>query len=196
MDSREECLTSLPPYSEETREEFEKLWMKLQPKLQRIALNIVRNSDDTSDIIQEAYLRAVKGYGTFKKKDFFDAWVIRIVHHIFVDLVRSRSVLVRNTFSLDAFRYTDDSGEANWEIPDTAALSPQEQLERQVHKEYVHNALSHITHRYRIPLLLFYMKGCSYEEIADILTIPLGTVKSRIYRGRRLLRIAMDNWED
>ena len=145
--------------------------------------------DDAEDLAQEVFVQAFKGIRSFRNDADFGTWLHRIAVNQWINFYRrSRKVV---TFSLDAPLNTSD-GEVNRELAATEE-SPLEKVERSELNALVGNALNRLLPEFRTVLLLREVEGYNYEEIATMLGCSLGTVKSRINRGRKALKIELEN---
>jgi RNA polymerase sigma-70 factor, ECF subfamily len=155
---------------------FEEIVLPYLGAAYNLARWLTGNSDDAQDVVQESYLRALKSFHTFRPGAEGRAWLLKIVRNTcFSWLRRNRSV--------HSAILNDD------ERHDPAAISPDPEaaLIEQADVELVRRALEDLRVEYREVILLRELEGFSYREIADILSLPLGTVMSRLSRGRKEL---------
>jgi RNA polymerase sigma-70 factor (ECF subfamily) len=144
--------------------------------LYNVAYRLTGNDDDAYDLVQEALLRVRKGLETYQPGSM-EAWLSRIVTNVFLDEVRRRRRRPVEALPEDPERLLPSSpgaDEATESLPDD-----------------VQAALRRLPEDFRTAVVLCDVVGLSYEEIADALSVPVGTVRSRIHRGRRLLRVAL-----
>ncbi|HEV8624901.1 MAG TPA: sigma-70 family RNA polymerase sigma factor [Acidimicrobiia bacterium] len=144
--------------------------------LYNVAYRLTGNDDDAYDLVQEALLRVRKGLETYQPGSM-EAWLSRIVTNVFLDEVRRRRRRPVEALPEDPERLLPSSpgaDEATESLPDD-----------------VQAALRRLPEDFRTAVVLCDVVGLSYEEIADALSVPVGTVRSRIHRGRRLLRAAL-----
>jgi RNA polymerase sigma-70 factor (ECF subfamily) len=144
--------------------------------LYNVAYRLTGNDDDAYDLVQEALLRVRKGLETYQPGSM-EAWLSRIVTNVFLDEVRRRRRRPVEALPEDPERLLPSSpgaDEATDSLPDD-----------------VQAALRRLPEDFRMAVVLCDVVGLSYEEIADALSVPVGTVRSRIHRGRRLLRAAL-----
>ncbi len=161
---------------------FEELVLEYEKKVYNVALRILGNSEDAADMTQEAFIKAFNSLSGFRGDSKFSVWLTRIVSNLCLDFLRSRSR--RPTVSLSV---EDDEGDdVQLDIADVSQ-SPELLLERSLTRESVRRGLKALPEDYREILLLREIQGLSYDEIADALNIEVGTVKSRIFRGRKKL---------
>jgi RNA polymerase sigma-70 factor (ECF subfamily) len=172
------------------RERFERDVLPLLPSLYGAALRMTRNPSDAEDLVQDTYLRAFRGFGGFQEGTNLKAWLYRILTNNFINTYRKKQ---RQPQIVDG---PDDIDE--WYLFDKlGAQSVQESAEDQVLDRLpdtdVKEALESLSENFRIPVLLADVEGFSYKEIADIMETPIGTVMSRLHRGRKALEKAL--WE-
>lgn len=161
---------------------FGLLATKYQDRVYNLALPIVGNVDDAMDVAQETFLQALSHLGSFRRSSRFYTWLYRIAYNCAVGRLRRR----KRTVSVDAV--VDEYGEtfeANVEAPDArASLSDDARL--------LKIALDKLPLEYRAPLILREIEGANYEQIAETLDIPVGTVRSRLHRARASLRVSLE----
>jgi RNA polymerase sigma-70 factor, ECF subfamily len=184
------------PAREETEEErrarFERDAMPLMPQLYSAALRLTRNPADAEDLVQEAYLRAYRGFGGFTEGTNLKAWLYRILTNTFINAYRKRQrqpITVLEEEIPDWYLY--DRLTENGGSRDTASAEAQV-LER-MPDEDVQAALDALPEAFRMAVWLADVEGFSDREIAQILGIPIGTVMSRLHRGRKSLEKML--WE-
>ncbi|HVS64528.1 MAG TPA: sigma-70 family RNA polymerase sigma factor [Thermoanaerobaculia bacterium] len=169
--------------------DFEAAAMPFLDSLYNTAYRMARNAEDAEDLVQEAYLKAYKYYDKFQEGTNFKAWLFKILKNTFINKYRKQ----QQQPVLAAFEEIEESFESQLRnggrvsgIPD-----PEEELLEHVLDEHVQQALADLPDDYRMVVLLADLEDFSYKEIAEILDIPVGTVMSRLYRGRRMLESAM-----
>ncbi len=163
-------------------EAFEDLVRAHEKTVYNLALRMTGDAQDAEDMAQEAFLKAYRSLGDFRGESKFSVWLYRIVSNVCLDFLRRRSR--RPSVSLTA---EDEEGEEQqWDVPDER-LSPERLLEQKLTREAVQAGLRELPEEQRAILLLREIKGLSYEEIGEILSLEPGTVKSRIFRARKRL---------
>ena len=178
------------PNAEGSHAEFEKLIERTQRQAYNIAYRMTGNRDDAEDLTQEAYLRAYRSFGTYNRQMPFESWFFRILSNLFIDLLRRRPK--QKPLSLDQ-PMGDEESEENLllQLPDENS-NPERNLMEHVMDERLQSALSVLPEAFRVAVLLCDVEDKSYEEIAQIMGSSIGTVRSRIHRGRLMLRRVMD----
>jgi len=178
-----------PPDDPALRERFERDALPLLGQLYPAALRLTRNPSDAEDLVQETYLRAYRGFSGFKQGTNLRAWMYRILTNTYINTYRKKQrepVTVADDDVEDWYLY-QRLGESGVEASAETTV-----LER-IPDEDVQRALEAIPEGFRLAVLLADVEGFSYKETAEILDIPMGTVMSRLHRGRRALEKAL--WE-
>lgn len=167
---------------------FEDTAMPFVDGLYNTAYRMTRNSEDAEDLVQETYLKAYRYYDKFTEGTNFKAWLFRILKNTFINSYRKRqSEPLRS-----AFDDIEDAYETQIRADARSGIrSPEENILEDVLDEDVQRALDELPEDYRMVVLLADLEGFSYQEIADILEVPPGTVMSRLYRARRRLEEKM-----
>jgi RNA polymerase sigma-70 factor (ECF subfamily) len=158
--------------------EFERLAMPLVNSAYNLARWLARNDHEAEDLVQETYLKAFRNFRSFQPGTNFQAWLYRILRNTFLN---SRTGLTAaSTVSLES----DEKG------PDLAVecVTPETILMRHLNFEQIQRAIDDLQIIYRETLLLCDVEEMSYREISEILSIPIGTVMSRLARGRKAVR--------
>jgi len=172
------------------RAAFEELLKPCYRQLYSSALGFTQNPDDAEDLLQEAIVRAYSAFHQFEPGTNFRAWLFRILTNTYINEYR------RKQRSPDWIAYEDITYEAeaqaSREVP--ALDLPEEALLRQVLDEEVEAALQALPDEFRIVVILSDLQGFSYQEISDLLRIPIGTVRSRLFRGRRQLQRRLEEY--
>ena len=161
---------------------FETLVLEYEKNVYNIALRMTGNSEDAADMTQEAFIKAYNSLQSFRGDSKFSGWLYRIVSNVCLDFLRSKNR--RPTVSLSV---EDDDGEdAQLDVADESQ-SPELLLDRKLTRDSVRRGLDSLPPDYRQILLLREIQGLSYDEIAQALSLEVGTVKSRIFRARKRL---------
>ena len=171
--------------------EFDELVKRTHRQAYNIAYRLSGNHADAEDITQEAYLRAFRFFDRYNRQMPFENWLYRIISNVFIDEVRKRPKV--KLHSLDQpLDNGADSGEICFEIPDSKH-DPEEIAMRTTLGEPLQAALNSLPKEFRITVILADVEGLSYEEIAEVMGCSLGTVRSRLHRGRKSLRNKLQN---
>jgi RNA polymerase sigma-70 factor (ECF subfamily) len=166
------------------QESFEVEAMGFVDALYNTALRMTRNAQDAEDLVQEAYLKAYKNFDKFEAGTNLKAWLFKIMKNTFINNYRKQQSIPPQSDFADI----EDSFENQVSEEVTRQIkNPEQELLEGVLDEHVQQALDELPEDYRLVITLADLEGFSYKEIAEILEIPLGTVMSRLYRGRRLL---------
>ncbi len=168
---------------------FEELVLLHQQFVFNLALRILCDPQEAQDLSQEAFLRAWQGLARFRRKARFRTWLYRIV----VNLCYNRLPRLRKDLLAGDI---DDDEQAGLDLVSTAFADPQESLEQQARIDFIHARVQALPEGYRLMVMLRFVRDCSYEEIAEIMDLPLGTVKTGLFRARRKLREALDRYEE
>ena len=161
--------------------------MGLMPSLYAAALRMTRNPADAEDLVQETYLRAYRGFGGFEEGTNLKAWLYRILTNTYINSYRAKKRRPDETDLDDVedlYLYRRIGG---LEAAMAGRSAEDELLERFTDAE-VKEALESLPENFRMAVLLADVEGFSYKEIAEILDIPIGTVMSRLHRGRKALQ--------
>jgi RNA polymerase sigma-70 factor (ECF subfamily) len=164
--------------------------MEFMPALYTAALRMTRNPAEAEDLVQETYLKAYRAFGSFEQGTNLKAWLYKILTNTFINAYRSRRRRPEQTEIEDVedlYMYRRLGGlEAA-----TAGRSAEEEVLDHFTDSDVKEALESLPESFRMTVLLADVEGFSYREIADIMEIPIGTVMSRLHRGRRALQKAL-----
>ncbi|MDE3204165.1 MAG: sigma-70 family RNA polymerase sigma factor [Acidobacteriota bacterium] len=164
--------------------------MEYMGSLYSAALRMTRNPSDAEDLVQETYLKAFRAFGSFQEGTNLKAWLYRILTNTFINSYRARRRRPEQTEldeGEDLYLYRRLGGlEAV-----TAGRSAEEEVLDHFTESDVKEAVESLPEQFRMAVLLADVEGFSYKEIADILDVPIGTVMSRLHRGRRALQKAL-----
>jgi RNA polymerase sigma-70 factor, ECF subfamily len=169
---------------------FELLLVPLLDSAYGAALRLTRNAADAEDLVQEAAVQACRGFRTFEPGTNFRGWFFRILTNCFYSTYRKSkregtSVELEEVPDLYLFTQTAALGlHAENQDPAGALLD-------RLDTEAVSQAIEALPEEYRVAAVLYFLQDCPYLEIAQILDVPVGTVRSRLHRGRRLLQKAL-----
>ncbi len=172
------------------RKEFEEIAMAYVDSLYNMALRLVFNKEEAEDLVQETYLKAYRFFDTFQKGTNIKAWLFKILRNTFINKYRK-------TASMPGEIFIEDFESVNTNIPyaqETKATELADTLESKytdlshLMDDDVKRALESLPLEYREAILFSDVEELSYKDISEITNVPIGTVKSRLNRGRRLLQ--------
>jgi RNA polymerase sigma-70 factor (ECF subfamily) len=170
------------------RDEFERLLSPHASSLYNAALRLARDPDDASDLFQEAVLRAFRNFGSFRERipggQAFRSWMYRILTNCYINEYHRQGRRTK-TVSMDA-----TEGKSVADVPDThrsPALAAMDNWEF----ETIVRAIQNLPEEYRKALIFVDLQDLTYQEAAEALSVPIGTVRSRVSRGRAELRLRL-----
>lgn len=170
------------PEAQPPTDEFEALTLAWLPDVRRYALRLTGDPADADDLVQTTYLNAFKGWRTFRPGSDVRRWLFAICRNAFLrDRARQSRFVATEDADLDALLAARAA--SGHETPGTV-----EALERLDLPDAIDAAIRKLPEAYRIAVLMVDAEGLSYEEAAEAAGIPIGTIRSRLYRGRRLLQ--------
>lgn len=168
----------------ENRRSFEREALPHMDALYRTALRMTKNENDAEDLVQETFAKAYRFWDKFEKGTNARAWLFKIMTNIFINEYRSKS---RAPVSVNV-----DDIDDNFLYGQLAATGPSDDPEKQffakIFDDDVKKAIEDLPDDFRMVVILSFLEGFSYQEIAEICDLQLGTVKSRLHRGRKLLQ--------
>jgi RNA polymerase sigma-70 factor (ECF subfamily) len=167
--------------------DFERDAMGFARQLYSAAMRMTRNPSDAEDLVQETYLKAYWAYGTFQEGTNLKAWLYRILTNTFINKYRKDSK--RPTEAdlgtvEDLYLYRRIGSEESAE----ASRTTEDRVLDALVESDIKSAVENLPENFRIPVLLADLEGFSYKEIAEILDVPIGTVMSRLHRGRKAMQ--------
>jgi RNA polymerase sigma-70 factor (ECF subfamily) len=172
-----------PTDNEDLRKRFEAEALPLLPGMYSAAYRLTRNAADAEDLIQETFLRAYRAYHQFEPGTNLKAWLYRILTNSFINSYRKKQrepQTVSDEEVQDWYLYSKMAEEGMEPSAEAAVLES-------LPDEDVQEALSSLPEQFRMAVLLADVEGFSYKEIAEIMGVPIGTVMSRLHRGRKAL---------
>lgn len=175
-----ECLAGRTPA-------FGELIRRHQDRLFNAVLRVVDNNEDAADVVQEAFLNAYQSLNSFKGDSEFFTWLYRIAFNAAISLRRKRKAIV-SIDGLPEDKSVDPVDPSEYSQPGTA-------LERLEEDAQLASALRRLSPEHRAILVLKDLEGQKYEDIAAVLDVPIGTVRSRLHRARMELRELLEHQE-
>jgi len=161
---------------------FEELIRKTYKQAYGLAFRLTGNAAEAEDLVQESLIRAFRFFNRYDQSLPFTSWLYRIMTNAHIDSVRRKGRL-----KVTSLEQSGSEGTATWDFPDFDAAPDKMMMERSLN-EPVQNALGAMNAEFRTAVLLADVEGMAYEEIAEIMKTSVGTVRSRIHRGRKQLR--------
>jgi RNA polymerase sigma-70 factor, ECF subfamily len=163
---------------------FGQLVQKYQDRLYNTVVHVVGNAEDAKDAVQETFVQAFLKLESFHGASAFYTWLYRIAFNVAVTHRRKRGAMR----SAEQTALADGHLRGSVEAPGERGDGPSERMEREERCQQVRDAISQLPEEHRVVLVLREMDGCCYETIAEILDLPVGTVRSRLHRARMQLR--------
>jgi RNA polymerase sigma-70 factor (ECF subfamily) len=170
-----------------TRWDFESTALPYRDQLYKTALRMTRSVEETEDLLQETYLKAYSHYDRFEEGTNLKAWLFRIMKNTYINWYRKR----RNRplhLEFDELQEGFETDALNSQVEEA---SPEAMLMSDEVDSEVRSALLSLPHNYKMAVLMVDLQGLTYQEVADILAVPVGTVMSRLYRGRKKMERAL-----
>jgi len=155
-------------------EEFENAVLEYEDQLFRVALRVIKNHSQAEDLVQETYLQAWHSFNRFEPGTNIRAWLFKIMFNTLHNQLRSQRLQIV---------------QAEETIAETVAYDPP--TPPRLTDEDVLAELEKLPRDYQIPVVLVDIEGFTYKELADALNVPIGTVMSRLHRGRKMLRMGL-----
>ena len=155
---------------------FGEILSRYQAKITRYARKFLKDPKDAEDVVQEAFIKAYRNIRSFDPDRKFSSWLYRIAHNEAINFLKKRKIETLPLFDLDVL------------FPHLAREEHFSQTDAREIKELIDLSIDQLDLRYREPLVLYYIEGFDYKEIAEILHVPIPTVGVRLARGRKILR--------
>jgi RNA polymerase sigma-70 factor (ECF subfamily) len=166
------------------------VWLikKYRGPIQNLIYKMVHEKSDIEDLVQEAFIKAFNSLKNYNQEFAFSTWIYRIAINNTIDYLRKRKL---NTFSIDSDE-TDDEEKPKFEIPDTT-YSADANIILEQRQKIINDAINSLPEKYKKIIELRHKEELSYEEISEILNLPIGTVKAHLFRARELLNKYLKN---
>jgi RNA polymerase sigma-70 factor (ECF subfamily) len=176
------------------REAYRVLVERYQRRVFHLAYSLVRNREDAADISQEVFVKVYLRLDTFKGDSNFATWLFRIASNLAIDLIRRRGTNAPVEFEEGAAATLEGSELHGSGIAAQLEANPQRHTLRRELREKLEEALSRLPEKHRAILLLREVEGLSYEQIAEALEIPAGTVMSRLFHARAKMQKLLSDY--
>ncbi len=151
--------------------------------VRRLCRSFARNWSDADDLAQEALVKVFRSLHSYRGESSFSTWLYRVTRNSCIDWYRSKMARAR-----------EQEGNDFVDVPEESQRGQQQLLERQERIDLLRGAIGQLDPKYRVVLVLFDLEGLSYEEVAEIEQVPIGTVRSRLSRARaQLSEILLQN---
>lgn len=162
----------------EKRREFEELALQHMDSLYSVALRMTKNVSEAQDLVQDAYLRAYRFFDRFERGTNFKAWLFKILKNVYInkyrkELRKPQMVDISSVEALNSLR---------------GLTTPEDEIFNKLLDDDVTRAMDALPEDFRLAIMMADLQGFAYKDIAEILECPIGTVMSRLHRGRKLLK--------
>jgi RNA polymerase sigma-70 factor, ECF subfamily len=171
---------------------FDSLIRKHEKRAYQYAFRLTSNPEEAGDVVADAFVRVYSALGNFKGNSAFTTWLYRILTNCFLDMRKKERS--RPTTSLEAALQTED-GDVERQVEDSGP-TPHLQAERRERERAVESAVDNLPEYQKAMITMYHAEMLSYEEIAEALDLPIGTVKSRLNRARLSLRELLQKDEE
>lgn len=170
---------------EDDSEAFDEIVRQYKDGIYNYILRMISNRDDAEDLALEVFVRAFASIKNFRRDSNLRTWLYRIATNLCIDKYRRYGIERKMLVPLE--REDNDGESSPMELPDTS-FEPERLFDQKELKDQVHRAIAKLPDKLRAPILMYDMEGMPYEQIAETLGCPIGTVKSRIFKARTQLR--------
>lgn len=169
--------------SQGDRRAFSELVEMYKDKMYHLGYRMLGNAQEAEDVVQETFLRVYTNLHKYDDTQKFSTWIYRIATNLCIDRLRKK----KNVYSLDA-EMTDGDGNDFYSLLPSEEETPEEQLVLTETQQRIRRAIEDLPEKYKSVVILKYLHDQSLQEIADVLNMPVTTVKTRVHRGREFLR--------
>jgi RNA polymerase sigma-70 factor (ECF subfamily) len=161
---------------------FERLVARYQNKVMGYAARMLSDRDEAEDVAQEVFIKAFRSLESFRGESSFSTWIYRIATNLCIDRLRAKKRRPQSAYSLDE-PFDKDEDKGGRELPDLST-EPTRSIEREELRAKVREVMAEMPEKMRAVLIMCDMQGMPYEDIAKVLDVPIGTVKSRLFHAR------------
>lgn len=161
---------------------FSRLRQKYHDAIFNLIYRMIREKDEVEDLTQEAFIKAFASLATFNSEYAFSTWLYKIATNNCIDYIRRKKL---QTFSIDKPIESKES-DFSFELPDST-YAPDKEMILSQRKKFLDDAINSLPQKYRQVIIMRHQEELEYQEIAQILKLPLGTVKAHIFRAREML---------
>ena len=173
-------------------EAMERLIIKYQDRVYNVILKMCQNHDDAAELAQDTFVKVIEKIDSFQGRSGFYTWVFRIAVNLTMNFCSRRGRLSFESIEIDTGEYQQAKNQLRQYLADDGSPDPAVIAEKKELCRLVEGALARLDEAQRAVIILRDIEGMSYEQIANVLDIELGTVKSRLSRARSFLREILD----
>lgn len=177
--------------TDEQKKRFEEIAFEFMDSLYSTALRMTRNTAEAEDLVQDTYLRAYRFFGKFEEGTNFKAWIFKILTNTFINKYRKK-IRTPQQVHLDKVEFGLESEDEQKALKEWEGFN--ESNYEELFDDDIKAALAQLSDEFRMVILLADVEGFAYKEIADIIDRPIGTVMSRLFRGRRMLQKVLEKY--
>ncbi len=163
---------------------FRELIEQYQALVCHVIYRMVTNEADREELCQDVFMKVYQNLAGFRRNSRLSTWIGRIAYNTAINYLRKKKLPLLDDFA----RQQDDAGGSLFERVESEADGPETVLSESEVRSMLHEAIHQLTPQYRVVVTLYHLDGLSYREIGDIMDLPEGTVKSYLFRGRKLLK--------
>lgn len=177
--------------SEEQKRKFEDIAFEYMDSLYSTALRMTRNTAEAEDLVQDTYLRAYRFFDKFEEGTNFKAWIFKILTNTFINKYRKK-IRTPQQVQLEKVEFGLENENVQQGVKEWGGFD--EANYEELFDDDIKAALQQLSEEFRMVILLADVEGFAYKEIADIIDRPIGTVMSRLFRGRRMLQKVLEKY--
>lgn len=171
---------------------FRALFDRYHRRVFAVAIGVVKNPEDANDVVQDAFIKVHKHIGNFQGNSSFYTWLYRIVMNLAIDHLRKR----RNVTDFDERIKRDEAADDGTLLPRIMDASPGKNVQRAELTQHIQEALDQLPEYHRAVIVLREIDGMSYEEMAQALDVPKGTIMSRLFHARKKMQEMLAGYVD